>query len=859
MPHTTRTFRVFVSSTFSDLRAERDALQEHVFPALSRLCTAAGATFQPIDLRWGVSDEAGLDQQTMTICLTELQRCQGTELKPNFLILLGDRYGWLPLPPEIPADEYKQILAAVDDPVGKAKLERWYGREDEADDNAVPPVYRLKPRDPQGEFAVAEAWGHEEAGLRVVLLRALDSVPLPDEALVKYKASATEQEIIEGALNVPDAAEHVFCFARELDELPDSVRSLPEKDTARAYRNFRDDGSLDDEAEQALADLRAALRKKLGDHFVSYPAEWTTGGDGTSGPSAGHVGVLSADPDCDPAERDPGDVAGSLCRDVYDGLAGVIRGQLAAAGTLTAAELEAAAVAEFIRERTRFFTGRVGTLDGIRDYLTSTGRQALALWGGSGSGKSTVLAQAVQTALGDGHPADVNVIAKFIGATSSADGREMLDDLSAKIDALYGQGAAPGGRTYEDLVQQFPDKLALADGDKPLWIFLDALDQLSDANNARSLVWLPEKVPENVHIVVSTTPGECLASLQRKLDEDHVVELGPMSDEEGALLLDKWLADARRALSREQRAAVLDAFAGCRFPLYLRLAFEEARRWSSGAGVQPLAADTPGLIRQLFERLADPASHGPELVDRVVSLLAASRYGLSEEELLGVLAWDERYWDHFVAPDAYHDLPQTMRGSEREPWRRRIPVAVWARLYSDLEPYLSEREVEGARVLAFYHRQLGEVAYLDHLADREAGDAVRTRVAEIEEKLHRGTLPASEVLAVPLSVTGRERHRLLAEYFKWAADPAGPDAEGLRSWRDGTARGLSELPYHQAKAQLWDDVYETLTDFTFIENKCARVGRLETTDEKGEPKTLFAGAFALQEDYATALADFPSE
>jgi hypothetical protein len=859
MPHVTRTFRVFVSSTFSDLRAERDALQEHVFPALSRLCTAAGATFQPIDLRWGVSDEAGLDQQTMTICLTELQRCRGTELKPNFLVLLGDRYGWLPLPPWILADEYRQILAAVDDPTGKARLERWYGREDEADDNTVPPVYRLKPRDPHGSFATTDAWSREEAGLRAVLLKALQKVTLSDEALVKYKASATEQEIIEGALTVPDAAEHVFCFARELDGLPDSVKSLPEKDPARAYRNFRDDGSLDDEAEQALADLRAALRKKLGDHFVSYPAEWTAGGDGTSGPSVRHVGALSADPDCASSERVEGDVAGTLCRDVYDGLAGVIRGQLAAVGTLTAAELEAAAVADFVRERTRFFTGRVGTLDGIRDYLTSTGRQALALWGGSGSGKSTVLARAVQTALGDGHPADVNVIAKFIGATSSADGREMLDDLSAKIDALYGQGAGTGGRTYEDLVQQFPDKLALADGDKPLWIFLDALDQLSDANNARSLVWLPEKVPENVHIVVSTTPGECLANLQRKLDEDHVVELGPMSQEEGALLLDKWLVDARRALSVEQRATLLDSFAGCPLPLYLRLAFEEARRWSSGAGKQELAADTPGLIRQMFARLADPASHGPELVDRVVSLLAASRYGLSEEELLGILAWDDLYWRQFVAEGAYHDLPQTMKGSERERWRRRVPIAVWSRLFYDLEPYLSEREVEGARVLAFYHRQLGEVAYLDRLADREASDAVRTRVAEIEEKLRRGTLPADEVLAVPLSAGGCERHRLLAEYFHWAADPAGPNAEGLRSWRGGTARGLSELPYHQTKAQLWDEVYETLTDFTFIENKCARVGRLETTDEKGEPKAVFTGAFALREDYATALADFPAE
>ena len=55
MPQTTRTFRIFVSSTFSDLKAERNALQERVFPRLrdaggsstaaaSRPSTCAGAS-----------------------------------------------------------------------------------------------------------------------------------------------------------------------------------------------------------------------------------------------------------------------------------------------------------------------------------------------------------------------------------------------------------------------------------------------------------------------------------------------------------------------------------------------------------------------------------------------------------------------------------------------------------------------------------------------------------------------------------------------------------------------------------------------------------------------------------------------
>jgi hypothetical protein len=71
-----RTFRIFVSSTFSDLKTERNALQAYVFPRLRELCEGQGSRFQPIDLRWGVSNEASLDQQAMNICLGEIKRCR---------------------------------------------------------------------------------------------------------------------------------------------------------------------------------------------------------------------------------------------------------------------------------------------------------------------------------------------------------------------------------------------------------------------------------------------------------------------------------------------------------------------------------------------------------------------------------------------------------------------------------------------------------------------------------------------------------------------------------------------------------------------------------------------------------------
>ncbi|HRF96478.1 MAG TPA: DUF4062 domain-containing protein, partial [Aggregatilineales bacterium] len=88
----TNIFRVFVSSTFADMGVERDALQNHVFPRLRQWCRGRGVTFQAIDLRWGVSEEAGLNQRATDVCLNEISRCQKSTKRPNFLLLMGDRY-----------------------------------------------------------------------------------------------------------------------------------------------------------------------------------------------------------------------------------------------------------------------------------------------------------------------------------------------------------------------------------------------------------------------------------------------------------------------------------------------------------------------------------------------------------------------------------------------------------------------------------------------------------------------------------------------------------------------------------------------------------------------------------------------
>ncbi len=86
-----RILRVFVSSTFRDMAAERDELVKRVFPQLRNLCEKRGVTWGEVDLRWGITDEQRAEGKVLPVCLAEIERC-----RPYFIGLIGERYGWVP-------------------------------------------------------------------------------------------------------------------------------------------------------------------------------------------------------------------------------------------------------------------------------------------------------------------------------------------------------------------------------------------------------------------------------------------------------------------------------------------------------------------------------------------------------------------------------------------------------------------------------------------------------------------------------------------------------------------------------------------------------------------------------------------
>lgn len=89
-----REIRVFLSSTFRDMDAERTHLVKEVFPKVRAVCQARQVGFTEIDLRWGVTEEESKNGATVEIRLKEIDRCR--DFPPFFIGFLGERYGWLP-------------------------------------------------------------------------------------------------------------------------------------------------------------------------------------------------------------------------------------------------------------------------------------------------------------------------------------------------------------------------------------------------------------------------------------------------------------------------------------------------------------------------------------------------------------------------------------------------------------------------------------------------------------------------------------------------------------------------------------------------------------------------------------------
>src|SRR5271170_8106133 len=86
-----RNVRIFLSSTFRDMHAERDHLIKVTFPALREKLLPHRVELYEIDLRGGITEDEAKNEKVIALCLEQVDEC-----RPFFLAFLGHRYGWVP-------------------------------------------------------------------------------------------------------------------------------------------------------------------------------------------------------------------------------------------------------------------------------------------------------------------------------------------------------------------------------------------------------------------------------------------------------------------------------------------------------------------------------------------------------------------------------------------------------------------------------------------------------------------------------------------------------------------------------------------------------------------------------------------
>jgi hypothetical protein len=782
---TNRIFRLFVSSTFSDFIAERAALQTVVFPELEEYCAKRGARFLAVDLRWGITEEAQREHDTMRICLEEVRRCQRLSPRPNFAVLLGDRYGWEPVPARIPQDHWRRLMKAAT-PADSGLIKDSY----ELDENAVPPVYCLPERAPD----LTDALQHE-ANLLQALRRAARG--FRGSARLPYFASATHQEIALGALLRRDEKrkplhpeQHVHVYVRHLS-------GLPQDESAKDFIDW--DASIGQPvlgARERLHGLETQLRRQLGDHVHDLHTNWSRHGQN------GAVNKAYLKRFCD----------AFLSHQKF-----LIDAEFDSLRQADECQLREQAHQDFGAERARVFAGRHALLAKIARYTetapearaTRTARKKsqaapLILLGGGGSGKSALLARAAQESVHQAERSGAIVLQRYIGGVPGAESlMTTLTGLTADIASLYGQPEPPTPENAKTLAGGFQAALGHATAGRPLILYLDALDQLDQSDSAWMLEWLPKELPEHVHVVTSVRTDTNVEHSARRRYPKNLIEVPAMNPAEGRAMLSAWLADKRaawfnagiapstgRRLTLPQVSAILDAFNVKGSALWLKLAYEEASTWRSSTPPRQLPESVQGLIEDLVDnRLMRQENHPQAFTERALAYLTAGRFGLSEGELSRALGTDQVVRAEFQA----NEKTQTKWEDDKQ-----LPPILWSRLFFDLQPYLGLAQVDGAILMRWFHREFAEVLKARYLANPEDRQGIHRALADTFLHLERELRP----------------HEANDDALFRATDESGKQVSAA-------LRRLMEQPWQLAQAGRHEALQELLTDFGFCMGKCA--------------------------------------
>ncbi|OPY55900.1 MAG: lipoprotein NlpI [Pelotomaculum sp. PtaU1.Bin035] len=397
--------------------------------------------------------------------------------------------------------------------------------------------------------------------------------------------------------------------------------------------------------------------------------------------------------------------------------------------------------------------------------------------GGPGTGKSALFARLARE-LGQ---EDCIVLAHAAGISplsGSVDNllRRWIQVLSRHLRIVDESSQAAG---LTELQKIFAELLSRASVNQRVICLMDALNQFERSPAARHLTWLPEIWPENARLIATAIPGEETNALNKRSGVNTYTL--PLLDEKEAVdIIQAICLRYHKTLQQDLVTALLsnnkpDGTAAAGNPLWLSIALEElmlldeddftqAGQFTGSPEEQlyALLLDTvqklPPAVEEIYGYLLQRAEKrfGIKWVQGVLNFLAASRYGLREEDLRNLLPgltglpWDDL---RFAALRRYLRAHLIQRGTS----------GLWDFTHAQMRICLTRKLLANEEEKKRTHRLLA-----DHLETLAAVDPLRQtelmyHYLQADEKLRAAMYYGSELTEEELAGATRVLSEAISE------------------------------------------------------------------------------------------------
>ncbi|XP_064467406.1 NACHT domain- and WD repeat-containing protein 1-like isoform X2 [Ornithodoros turicata] len=691
--HGSRLISLYVCSGLPDMELERSHLTERVYPQVRTYCAERGCDFNVVDLHWGVNTD-GLDRVFLTdLCLGTISRLQ-REGHFLVLVLLNEKLEHpLPhiLPSSVPSADFTAAVESFESTDLRDLLLSWYVK----DDNSVPQCHVLRAireripdivsNDPGVRTAAVERW-QKEAGMMLDAFRSTFTV----EQRTTHLQSVVEQEL--QAAVMPEWQKPIRCLWME--------RRFTHRGPQRS--NSVVGAVVESEAQPSTIDLSESkrynvLRAQLEDRLpesqkLVVRVKWTKDGINTKD----HAEYLD-------------EVCDTLLKEFTNMISSVLEDDLAeetnrpCRGIEEDLHLELTQQMRACRLLSSTFAGQAEALEMIHKYLKGEGSHPLVVHGPSGCGKSALVARAVQ--LCEQWLPDTPVVARLVGVSPcSSTQHQLLRSICEQCCALYGVHPISASRSIEELKESLGELLDRVSAQRPLVLFIDALDQVLDYSS-RLLDWLPAELPQYVKLVLTIGDGSKeFLELQNKLkDKQHCfLPLAKCSVDDSKQILREMLDKHNRLLTSKQHDLIRSYMAQTPTPLLASFISKHAIHWRSCDTTDKIIKRTvEEIVSEAFARTEEHV--GPKVVSFVLGLLSSSRHGLSDSELVDILS----------CQDALLGSVPIINGERTV---RRCPFAVWAIIRQSLCSLLKSHIV-GGNVLTTWRGEMYRTLCLQRVND----------------------------------------------------------------------------------------------------------------------------------------------